>query len=57
MKIGLGLGLVAVGVMSAFKLYPDRPAARQKSVLDLVASSGAIVGGLWIGAEGLGLKL
>lgn len=56
-KIGLGLGLVVVGVVSTFKQYADRPAARQKSFLDLMASAGAIVGGLWIGAEGFGLKL
>jgi hypothetical protein len=49
--------LVTIGVVSTFKQYADRPAARQKSILDLMASASAVVGGLWIGAEGFGLKL
>lgn len=56
-KLALGAGLVAAGAAGGFTQDERRPLAARKSTPEMLAIAGSIVGGLWILADGLGLKI
>lgn len=47
-KVGLGAGLIIIGVVSGLQA---------KTTVQHLATSGSIIGGLYIAAEGFGLRL
>jgi hypothetical protein len=57
LKIAVGTGLIAAGAAGGYTQDKRRPLAARKSTPEMLAISGSIIGGLWILAEGFGLKL